>query len=148
MKKTLLFILILGLLFSCEDRSAATEYKWERDSNTRAIRTTDQAYLYSVSKAQAELATFTSIFSQRHDSLDFYIKASFTDENGTEHMWVDVYSILKDTAFGTLGNDAIKVKYLQFGDSVNIALNKIEDFTIYKNDSVIAGDFLNQALSK
>lgn len=147
--KYLIFLAITLLcLLSCADKNAAPINKWELDTNTRSLNVTNPSYQEARQLAQADISRFVELFRVKSDSLEFYIKTSFSDEMGVEHMWVSVYSVEGDSVLGTVDNDPIKIQKKQFGDSVIVNIRDIGDFSVYKGDSIIFGDYLNQALSK
>ncbi len=62
-------------------------------------------------------------------------------------MWVRVYSV-GDSMLGVLDNNPITIRKNRLGDSVVVNIIEIVDFSIYKGDSVIQGNYLNQVLEK
>jgi uncharacterized protein YegJ (DUF2314 family) len=57
-----------------------------------------------------------------------YVKKRFADENGGEHMWVQITSVNEEagTLIGVLDNDPVVVKGVVRGDEVVVYRNEIE----------------------
>ncbi|WP_133271313.1 DUF2314 domain-containing protein [Hymenobacter radiodurans] len=133
---------------SCNDNNNNKPIdEWELNKNTRILNNENSSYQEARRLAQANIGSFIKSFDNNRDSLEFYIKAGFSDERGAENMWVRVYSV-GDSMLGVLDNNPITIRKNRLGDSVVVNIIEIVDFSIYKGDSVIQGNYLNQVLEK
>ncbi len=68
------------------------------------------------------------------------VKASFRLGGEVEHMWVNVRSLVGDTALrGILANEPVTMRRMKEGDTVVVALRNIDDWYAVDADTLIGG---------
>lgn len=68
------------------------------------------------------------------------VKASFRLGDEVEHMWVNVRTLVGDTALrGILANEPITMHRLKEGDTVVVALRNVDDWYAVDADTLIGG---------
>lgn len=75
----------------------------------------------------------------------FWVKASFSDPNGSEQMWVAVTSIRDGVIEGTLQSDPSFVHSVRHGQKVELKLDEVVDF-LYHDGRAMAGAFTDRVI--
>ena len=117
---------------------------WDK-KNTRVIESYDEVNKLPIKMAQDSLNTFLELFNKNKNiNFSFSIKSKFTDEENIENMWSIVDSIKNDTLFTTLDNVPLKLTNIKLNDNIKVAKENIEDWIIYKSDSITLGNFMQR----
>jgi uncharacterized protein YegJ (DUF2314 family) len=93
----------------------------------------------AVAEARRRWPEFVAAFEQRDDEDLYSVKASFTDGENTEFMWLSVGSIENDVIYGTLGNDPVNVKGLKEGQPVHTKVEDLNDWLFVAGEEPVGG---------
>jgi uncharacterized protein YegJ (DUF2314 family) len=102
-------------------------------------------------EAQSHLDDFINKLTEhfRSDTYTFSVKAPFTENSETEHMWVIVTSYNDGLFYGILGNEPLDLKNIKEGDPITVARSDVEDFLVSNsNNSELIGGFSLIAFGK
>jgi uncharacterized protein YegJ (DUF2314 family) len=68
----------------------------------------------------------------------FSVKSSFTEDDFTEHMWINVYCIssIDRTISGTLSSTPLYIKSIKRGQKVTIGFNDVEDIVAWNKNKI------------
>jgi uncharacterized protein YegJ (DUF2314 family) len=111
------------------------------------IESTDGELEEAVAEARRRWPEFVQAFRSRKKNEAFAVKASFTDGENTEWMWVIVSEIRGDTVAGELGNAPVNVGGLQEGAMVEVSAAEIGDW-MYRDGKRDVGGFSVKVLTK
>lgn len=101
----------------------------------------------AIRKAKKNFPAFLESFRQRKlNNYEFYIKSRYSDGKETEHMWFIVDSLKKESLIGILDNVPLKLKNIKLNDKLEMGFNEIEDWVIYKDDSIVAGNYIAKTI--
>ena len=115
---------------------------WDID-NTREVQVSDTIYNNAIIKAKQNLPLFINLLKKRElNKYDFYIKSKFSDGEEAEHMWFIVNNLENKSVIAALNNVPLNLKNIKLNDKVEIQFSEIEDWIIYKGDSIIAGNYI------
>lgn len=115
---------------------------WDID-NTREVQVNDSTYNNAIKKAKQNLPLFVELLKDRElNKYDFYIKSRHTDGKEAEHMWFAIDDLKNKSVIGILDNIPLKLKNIKLNDKVEIQFSEIEDWVIYKGDSIVAGNYI------
>ncbi len=142
------FTIVLLFILACSAPQTESE-KWDSE-NTRDLYPSDDRVQKATSQTKFQLYRFVSYFRDHKDDTewDFYIKTSFTENGATEHMWSTVYLEDSNNFYAILDNVPQWMENVEYLDSLIIPMEEVEDFIVYKGDSIVAGDFLSQYLKE
>ena len=119
---------------------------WDKE-NTREVEVNDTIYGNAIGKAKENLPAFLESLRQRQvNSYDFYIKSRYSDGKEAEHMWFIVDTLKKESLIGILDNVPLKLKNIKLNDKLEIKFSEIEDWVIYKGDSIVAGNYIAKTI--
>jgi len=62
-----------------------------------------------------------------------------TDDEGSEHIWLSDIIYSEGDLSGTVGNDPMYVKGIEYGDPIKIDLARVSDWMFYKDEKLIGG---------
>jgi uncharacterized protein YegJ (DUF2314 family) len=100
----------------------------------------------AIKRAQSETDTFLKELANPTGTMHA-VKAPITDDNGTEHFWINEL-IYKDGEFeGVINNDPGIVKNVKLGQKWKIKKEDISDWTFMKNDKLY-GNYTMRPLLK
>jgi uncharacterized protein YegJ (DUF2314 family) len=69
--------------------------------------------------------------NEKNEELFRYaIKANFIDNDDAEHMWVQVNDFRDGLFIGRLANEPKTIKFLKYGDYVNVLPENVEDWIL------------------
>jgi uncharacterized protein YegJ (DUF2314 family) len=88
-------------------------------------------------EALSRLEYFITSFHQHPEdsTLQFSLKTDFEENGEHEHMWIGVTQINNGKFVGVLRNDPQLIQSFQYGDTVEITKEQIEDWIIYHTDT-------------
>ena len=150
MKRTTSFIIAIivlgiisfGVYLFIQKNESGILTEWDLD-NTREIYQDDEALINSKILTQKNLAYFISEFKIKNEAEDeFYVKVRMTEDDKSEHMWLNILKLDGNQSIGLLDNVPLKFKKLKYLDTVKFDINKAEDLMLYRSDSLILGGFL------
>jgi uncharacterized protein YegJ (DUF2314 family) len=84
-------------------------------------------------KAQQELPYLIQFMADHEidDELFRYaVKTNFTEDDQSEHMWVQVKAFKDDYFIGNLANNPATMKLIKYGDSVKVLRTDVEDWIL------------------
>jgi uncharacterized protein YegJ (DUF2314 family) len=143
--------LVLSAFFvssSCNSNKAASADNWDKQ-NTRSLDVTDTAYLNAVSAARNNLDFFNKLLNAKEQNhFDFFIKSRLSESSITEHLWFKAIVFKDDSFVAILDNVPKNLKKIKYKDTVQIAKNDVEDWSIYEADSLLLGNFISHAYDK
>lgn len=146
MLKYLLVILTSLTLFSSACNSNKNKEKQQKNwdvENTKIVTSFEEINQLAIKEAQDSLSLFLTLLGERRkNNFDFFIKSKFSDGENTEHMWSLVSSVQNDTIFAVLNNVPLRLKIFKLDDKVKVEKGKVEDWSVYKGDSVLYGNFI------
>jgi uncharacterized protein YegJ (DUF2314 family) len=91
-------------------------------------------------KAKDLMSEFFRAWDERGDDpRPFFVKAGFTDQNGTEQMWAIVQAIENGTVYARLDNDPRHVCCVRRGSIVRLKVGDLNDFMYFEGDKVRGG---------
>ena len=146
LKFSILTLFLIILLSSCNSKKSEGNKtsNWDVE-NTKIVELYDKTNELAIKEAQDSLTFFLELFSHRQkNGFEFYIKSKFSDEKNIENMWSIVKSVQSDTLFATLNNAPLKLVNFKLNDDVKVTKGNVEDWTVYKGDSVLYGDFIRK----
>lgn len=149
MNKVYVSILLLFLISILGCRPKPFDSKqdnWDKQ-NTRGINVNDEAYQQAIKDAKDSLPFFVGQFhtgGANHE--EFYVKLRFEEGNKVEHMWLQVISVEKNSIQAVVDNVPEYLTNVKYKDSLWTSVNRVEDWAIYKGDSLLQGDFINKHL--
>src|SRR5690606_21169352 len=144
MYKILCFLLLSFTIISC--KTTTKSENWDV-KNTRNIDVTDSTYLAKNDEARKNLPSLLkSLDNKKSNNYDFYVKAQFSERENTEHLWFAVQNLNNANLTAILDNVPLNLKNLKLGDTIKLSKNKIEDWIIYKGDSILAGNYLGKVI--
>lgn len=144
MRKTCIILTALIMFNGCDSKKS--EENWD-EKNTRYVAVEDTIYLNAISLAKQNLHVFIdSLENQRSNNYDFYIKSKYSDGKNTEHLWFIVETFKEKTFVGILDNAPLNLKNIKLADKLDIKIEEVEDWIIYKDDTIIAGNYLAKTI--
>jgi uncharacterized protein YegJ (DUF2314 family) len=106
----------------------------------------DPRMVAAIVEARKRWPEFVAAF-QASGPEGFAVKATFSDNEVEESMWVKVQSITADQIIGELANAPMELKQIREGDSVTVAVAQVLDWG-YGNGDQIEGLFTQKVLEK
>lgn len=92
----------------------------------------------AVVEARATLSEFYKrLESPQEGDNGFSLKVKFTDENGSEELWLSKIKVDGDYLKGVLSNEPVTVKNLTVGTEYSIKEDDIRDWLYFKNRTMI-----------
>ena len=138
----ILAIIFLAYLIQNNLVSNNNQSEWDKN-NTRDIQSNDKLLNKSKKITEQKLPFFISEFKNKNKSeYDFFTKIELTEGEYTEHIWIWILSLNDENSIGLLSNEPKFFKKIKYLDTITFDINKAEDLTIMKNDSVVFGGFL------
>ena len=130
----------------CGCNSNKSSENWDKE-NTRNVDADNAAYLNAINDATKNIPVFIdSLKSQEKKKYVFYIKSKISDGKNVEHMWLIVDTFDGKKFSGILDNVPLNLKNVKLNDMLDIKLDRVEDWIIYKEDSIIAGNYLAKTI--
>lgn len=115
---------------------------FDRSTNVPIINVADDdpRLLAATAEATRRWPEFVAAFTARRPGDEhFSIKAKFTQDGNTEHMWVQVEQLTEAGVTGLLGNDPAQLAHLKLGDMVTVPLGDIEDWLYVDGKEMVGG---------
>jgi uncharacterized protein YegJ (DUF2314 family) len=150
-----LTLLMLCVLCSCSpDTSSQNDTKAEAQTEASAeaaakpidenavvsIANDDPAMNAAMAKAQATLDEFLAVNAAPPKGTEGYkLKVKITDENGSEHFWVEPFAQTKHGFEGTLANRPEVVTSVKEGQKITFERKDISDWGYVKDGHQIGG---------
>lgn len=141
--KTIICLFVALTMFNCKEKIVEN---WDQE-NTRDVTVNDVTYLKAIEKAKENLPQFIDLLkSEEKNRYDFYIKAKFSESINTEHLWFVVDTLKGKRFSATLDNVPLNLKNIKLNDKVEIQISDIEDWIIYRGDSIISGNYIAKTI--
>nr|WP_299169557.1 DUF2314 domain-containing protein [uncultured Allomuricauda sp.] len=140
------FFLIKNFVSKENDETKNTQTEWDKN-NMREIEPEDKLLVEIKQETKLHLSYFISEFKKSSKS-DFFAKVKLTENEKTEHIWVEILKLDNDKSIGLLGNEPKYFKNMKYLDTLTFDINQSEDLMIMENDSIVFGGFLQAALKK
>ena len=102
----------------------------------------------AVAEARRRWPEFVASFRARQPGDDrFIVKAPFTsEENRTEHMWIEVFALEPEYVHGHLMNEPFHCKKLKKGAQVEVAVSDVSDWLCPDAEDKLIGNFTNRVI--
>ena len=123
-------------------------YFFTRFNNFVFLRADDPEFLEAVQVAQESFPTFEKSFLEYgktevlQEEFNYYVKASFTEGEQVEHMWIAVTNINNQIITGLVNNEPQIVTNVLLGDVVTISTDDVEDWGYIDPEGNTHGFFL------
>jgi len=140
--RTLVVIFSLLLIQSC---SSATKNEEDfEEANTFSLEAEDANVKIAKDSAQHNLLFYINQFRtySSNQNYSFSLKKPYVEADETEHMWARPIRVDSTGFTCILDNEPRLVTNYQFGDTVLVNFDDIEDLIMVKNDTLIMGTFL------
>lgn len=139
--------LMLALQLACASVLPAWSMAAAADDDTVIHVPQDDAEMNdAIAKARSMLPHFWQVFAERgRGESDFALKLRIEDENGVEHFWITDIKRIGGKVVGLVGNDAMTVRSVKFGDSVEVPEADISDW-MYVREGKMIGNYTLRAL--
>jgi uncharacterized protein YegJ (DUF2314 family) len=146
LRLSLIIPFLLIITSSCNPKTSNEENQNTWDvQNTKIVDSYDKINKFAINEAQDSLFFFIKLFNNRKkNGFEFYIKSKFSDEANIENMWSIVYAVRYDTLLTILDNVPLKLINFKINDTIKVTRGNVEDWAIYKGDSVLYGDFIRR----
>jgi len=96
--------------------------------------------------------TFGQLKSRLNDpkpgDSDFFIKVKITDENGTEHFWLQDVKIAGDRFEGIINNEPGIVKNVKIGERYRFGFKDVSDWMYRARDGAVRGNYTLRVILK
>lgn len=100
----------------------------------------------AMAEARQRWPEFVEAFGRRSkEGPPFIVKAKFTTEDETEHMWLEVFGLEPEYVHGHLINDPFYNKELKKGSQVEVPVSEVSDWVFAENGRPV-GNFTAQAV--
>jgi uncharacterized protein YegJ (DUF2314 family) len=139
------FILIF-ISFSCslDNDGSADSATNETENEIRYLDPDDESVQRAYTEAQQNLPQLEHYFNKNdHNQYLIYLKIKFEENGEVEHMWGVLLDILDDNYKIRLDNEPLSLNYVQYGDTLTVGKDEVEDFLVYEGEEVLLGDFMN-----
>jgi uncharacterized protein YegJ (DUF2314 family) len=144
MNKIYNFLFVLLIIAACNSKK--TSDNWDKE-NTRNVAVKDTTYLNSIALAKQNLPIFIDSLKRRgKNHYDFYIKSRYSEGKNVEHLWFVVDTLKIQTFVGILDNVPLNLRNIKLHDKLDIKINDVEDWIIYKGDKIVAGNYLAETI--
>lgn len=101
----------------------------------------------AIQTARERWSEFAKAFANRRDGEKFSVKASFTDGDHREAMWIKVTEVTKSEVRGTLDSKPVDVGTISYGDATSVSVDEILDWLMISADGKkLTGLFSREAL--
>jgi uncharacterized protein YegJ (DUF2314 family) len=145
--KYLVLICTLSLTISSCDNTKASS---EQAGTSYDIADDDFLYQKTIFKAKDSIDFFVQHYQQHSNdtSYSYMINSTFKQAGKIEYMWSYIVDFDGSSFKAVLNNTPTYVTRLKLGHEFNIKKHDINDWIIYKNDSIIYGDFIERYYKK
>jgi uncharacterized protein YegJ (DUF2314 family) len=99
----------------------------------------------AVAEARKRWPEFVSAFERRSADQLFSIRAAFGDGEHTEFMWVGVSAIENEVIYGKLGNEPLRVRGMNAGETVKVRVGDMNDW-MFTEGKTMRGGFTIEAI--
>lgn len=108
----------------------------------------DSGIEQAIAEARERWPEFAKAFRNRkREDPPFIVKAPFTTEGKTEHIWLEVFGIEPEYVHGHLLNDPFYHPSLKSGSQVEVPVAEISDW-VFAEDGKPVGNFTAQAINR
>jgi len=111
------------------------------------ISPADPRMQQAVAEAKKRWQEFVDAFERRSAEQLFSIRAPFGDGKHTELMWVGVTAIENDMIYGKLGNEPLRVRGMNAGETVKVRVGDMNDW-MFTEGKVLRGGFTIEAIRR
>jgi len=138
--------LLIGLILLAEITFAGCSSKNDMNEHSSfeysEFDGNDAAMNAAIEKAKASIDQFHQAFlAQKSGTKEFYVKKAFpTPDGDTEHIWVEVYELQDGVFKGTIVNEPVETKVVEFGQAVEVKSSEITDWK-YEDGRKLVGGF-------
>lgn len=141
--KTFIIVLTAIGAFSCLSKNKHTA----DGDKTDVLSQDDPRVKRAIALAQDSLPFFVDMFNNLHDqqAYDFFVKTKL-ENNQIEHAWAKPFQI-SNNKFTCILDVNPNIPGYNFGDTIQVDFNAVEDYMIILGDSVI-GNYLQRELKK
>ena len=109
----------------------------------------DQSLEACIAEARRRWPEFVSAYKAKAASeVPFIVKAAFTHEGNTEHMWITVYGIEPEYVHGHLVNEPFHHPHLKKGALVEVPVTDVSDWIFMAPDGSPVGNFTGAAVNE
>lgn len=142
MKKQIIIILILILATTACVPKQTKEVRG--DDSVSLVSAEDIEMNKIIDEARKSLPLFLEILKDESIGKDSKsVKYPFDTVPGSkssvEHIWLSEITIENGKYFGIVGNDPFDIKTMKLGDKVEFDINKVTDWSYFKNGYIIGG---------
>jgi len=109
------------------------------------ISPADPRMRQAVEEAKKRWPEFVKAFERRSGDQLFSIRAPFGDGKHTEFMWVGVTAIENDMIYGKLGNEPLRVRGMNAGETVKVRVGDMNDW-MFTEGKAMRGGFTIEAI--
>lgn len=148
MKRRLVLTLLAFLLTGC---GLVRELAGPSEPGVINVSADDAEMNAAIQEAQGTLDTFiASLQSPQPGQTGFSIKARFAfgDDGGYEHIWIADVSYDGKAFSGTIANEPVDVKNLEFGQRVTIPVSEVTDWMLVQDGKLVGGYTLRVLLKR
>ena len=136
----IIFFLFQSIITGCNSNKNSENWDLE---NTRNVKVGDANYLKAMDDAKKNLPTFFEFLKHKQiNKFNFYIKSKYSEGERIEHLWFVVDSVKGRNLICILDNVPLNLKSIKLNDTLSINTEEIEDWIVYKQDSIVAGNYL------
>jgi uncharacterized protein YegJ (DUF2314 family) len=146
MKFLLLICTLYLTITSCDNSKASAE----QAGTSYDIADDDYLYQKTIFKAKDSIDFFVQHYQKYSNdtSYSYMINSTFKQAGKIEYMWSWIVDFDGSSFSAVLNNSPTYVTKLKLGHEFSIKKHEINDWIIYKNDSVIYGDFIERYYKK
>jgi uncharacterized protein YegJ (DUF2314 family) len=105
----------------------------ERKHSIASLAANDPILQTCQEKAQEELQYLIDFMGsqEKNENLFRYaVKANFTEDDESEHMWVQATEFRDGRFIGRLANEPATIKLIKYGDDVKVLRKNVEDWIL------------------
>jgi uncharacterized protein YegJ (DUF2314 family) len=96
----------------------------------------DPRLIAAEAEARGRFEEFESAF-QAADGEGFCVKACISGGGNSEHIWIEVESILPNSVQGRLSNDPVSLGDLKRGSSIQVNRSEVEDWAFFRKGNPV-----------
>lgn len=138
------FFLFQSIIIGCNSNKNSENWDLE---NTRNVKVGDANYSKAIDDARKNLPVFFEFLKHKQSNkFNFYIKSKYSEGERIEHLWFIVDSVKGRNLICVLDNVPLNLKSIKLNDTLSINTEEIEDWIVYKRDSIIAGSYISKII--
>ncbi len=135
------------LIIGCNENSKQKKLERKGEPDVLYVESADDEMNLAIEKAKETFPVFQKAFENKNTNYsDFYIKQRFDTPNGNgEHIWIGDIQMKNGRYFGTVQNVPVEVKDIKLGDSIEISLDRLSDWS-YRDKNIVKGGYTIKVL--